>query len=79
MKTYFLVQFTENAAKIKIKDYVHFPATYIHLFEKNLALPVKMLAWLLLRLNWVSRYFGRNTTNPETMTSSIQAARQVTT
>lgn len=41
--------------------------------------PVKTLAWLLPRLNCVSRYLGRNTTKPDTIMSSIQAPRHVTT
>uniref|UniRef100_A0A8W7PB42 Uncharacterized protein n=1 Tax=Anopheles coluzzii TaxID=1518534 RepID=A0A8W7PB42_ANOCL len=40
--------------------------------------PVKTLAWLFPRLNCVSRYFGRNTTKPDTIISSMQAPRQVT-
>lgn len=42
-------------------------------------LPVNTLAWLFPKLNCVSRYFGRNTTNPDTIMSSMQAPRHVTT
>lgn len=40
--------------------------------------PVKTLAWLLPKLNCVSKYFGRNTTKPDTITNSIQAPKHVT-
>ena len=40
--------------------------------------PVNIDAMDLERLNWVSKYFGKKTMNPDTMINSIQAPKQVT-
>ena len=38
-----------------------------------ITISVKLLTMLLLKLNCVSRYFGRKTMNPDTMISSVHA------
>jgi len=56
-----------------------YPPKKIPIHAPGMAMPpVNMLAMLLDKLNCVSRYFGKKTMNPDTITSSMHAPKHVT-